>query len=199
MAKFLPFVVESSTPLHTFQSLISRSKGINNITIASIFYAILDKGINEIRERAKTYPDNIATERLYEELMDDYPNHKIKTSDFNKIMNIKNEMEVTDSIPDRLKDYETVDALIFLMVVTLVNLYEDYTDLPLYKLFNGEAEKLETNLKETGLFSNDGMNAYFATKASLIGYIHFYGCIYQESVPVIHAHLNSNAGESDES
>jgi hypothetical protein len=48
--KFLPFIVENSTPLHILKTLLSRSKGMNEVLVASILYLVLEEDIKKLRK-----------------------------------------------------------------------------------------------------------------------------------------------------
>ena len=74
--KFLPFVVESSTPVHVFKTILRNSKGMNRMTIASIFRLVLEVDIKTLRSKVKELPE-MQLEKLYEELLQMYPNYRI--------------------------------------------------------------------------------------------------------------------------
>ena len=75
--KFLPFVVESSTPLSIFNTIISRSKGLNNVLVTSVFNMVLNNDIKELRAEAKKLPD-MSLEKMYEALLIHYGKWRVE-------------------------------------------------------------------------------------------------------------------------
>jgi len=55
--KFLPFIVETSSPVHILKTLLSRSKGMNNNLVASMLYLIFTTELSKLRDIVKELPD----------------------------------------------------------------------------------------------------------------------------------------------
>lgn len=70
--KFLPFVVENSTPKHIFKTLMQRGKGIPDRMLATILNIVLYMGIDNLRKKIKNFPELQDTVTLYERLMQEY-------------------------------------------------------------------------------------------------------------------------------
>lgn len=190
MAKFLPFVVEKSTPLYIYQTLISRSKGMNNLLIASIFYLVVDKGITNVRKVADGLPEMPIT-GLYKELLNQYPNNTISNEFYQKMQSISSLVKEHSwhKIPEELKEYTLTDTMTFLLVMTLLEKTEEYTDLPLGDLYTDKAKASENELQLTDLFSNSGPVKNFTSKEALAAYIHFFSLIEYGDTPPVKAVL----------
>lgn len=178
MAKFLPFVVEKSTPIHVYQTLISRSKGLNNLLVTSILYMVVEKGITEIRSAAAELP-NMNLNQLYEQLLNAYPSYRITIEQYNKVQSVRRHLTPSHNkfFSSELRDYEASDIMNFLLVMVLTGKLDKYSQLRFQNLFNGEAEKAEISLTDTGLFSENGDEYIFSSKEDLAGYIWLYECI----------------------
>jgi len=182
MAKFLPFVVESSTPLYIYKSLISRSKGINETLIASIFNLVVEEGISKVRNTADELPE-MPSDKLYEALITSYPQSRVSDKFFKRIQGIRKYVNtvVPDQISKELSNYEWSDRMTFLLVMALNNTLEDYTDLPIANLFDDKYAGVELNIQKYRLFSNEGTPFVFNSKDELASYLHFYTIILPNS------------------
>jgi len=176
--KFLPFVVEKSPPIHIFQTLLSRSKGINNLLVPSILYLVLEKGITEIRKAANALPE-MEVHKMYSELLTTYPDYRILESSYKKIQAVRKLVRgvTPNSIPEQLREYDIEDVMSFLLVMHLSGKLAEYTELPLENLFNGKAEAAENDFSPGELFSDSGESRNFKTREQLAAYIHFYTVI----------------------
>ncbi|NOQ48884.1 MAG: hypothetical protein GQ576_07105 [Methanococcoides sp.] len=172
MAKFLPFVVEKSTPIHIFQTLISRSKGLNQVLVASILYLVLEKGIGTVRDKAAELPDT-NLDKLYEQLIIAYPSYLIPTEQFSRMQSLVKHMELWDKkeVATELEEYPMEDILNFLLVMLLVGKEKEYTSLDFNRILNGDSDVIEKNIIDHNLFSNDGEDYYFDSKEDLAAYI----------------------------
>ena len=179
MAKFLPFVVKKSTPEHIYQALISRSKGMNSLLIASILHLVVEKGIVTVRATAAGLPD-MELSKLYEQLINAYPSYRITNEQFEKIQSVGKYINYhkKGNISDGLCEYEEKDIMSFLLVMLLIGKLEEYTSFKLEKLFDGTSRKSELNLIENGLFSNSGSSFLFSSKEELAAYVWFYSGIF---------------------
>jgi len=187
MAKFLPFVVEKSTPLYIYQTLVSRSKGMNVVLVASIFFLVIDKGITTVRKQAAELPE-MSLDKLYEVLLNGNSSNRISNVHFQKMQAVGPYIQAHawKDLPAELAEYELTDIMSFLLVMHFVGKLSDYTPLRLEKLFNGAAEKLETQLKKTKLFSNDGEELLFSSKEEIAAYVHFHAGVMskKKTVPI---------------
>ena len=180
MAKFLPFVVEKSTPLHIYQTLITRSKGINNVLIASIFYLVISKGISSIRSSIEDLPE-MPTSSLYETLIDMYPDFRISNEIYSILQSIKPLVSefAFDSFHDDLKEYEITDILNFILVMYMIKgEVTNYTSLPFEKMFTEDLDAHEKDLTNKQLFSSSAeLSRVFFSKDELKAYVHFFSVI----------------------
>lgn len=74
--KFLPFIVESSTPLSIWTTILARSKGMDHGLIVSMFNLTMNYGVQKLRTESKQLPDMDTTD-LYAKLMDMHPNYRV--------------------------------------------------------------------------------------------------------------------------
>lgn len=169
--KFLPFVVEKSSALNIYQTLISRSKGLPTEIVASVLLIVISKGITEVREYTNTLPD-LSTEQLYSEIVSRYSSYRISMENLNLFLALRPyfyHIKYIDRMTKELGDYELKDILIFLLVMTLkgkedVEQYTDYKffemlttrsvvigNLPLYISFSDTGSKRITVRNEVDL------------------------------------------------
>lgn len=193
MAKILPFVVEKSTPMHIFQTLVQRGKGLNHVLMASVFYAILSEGIAKIRDITLTIPEGTSTNEIYQAILTKLPKYSVSSdSFFNRLKNVIQNIDNTHPhlLPEELKEYDTIDKTIFLAGVTLADIDKDYTNLDLMRIADIEPiEHALNNLPqgEHPMFSSTAeLVTVFNSKAELIDYIITYLVIlpYTPYVPV---------------
>lgn len=182
MAKFLPFIVEKSTPENVYQTILSRSKGLNNLLVASILFLVLDKGITKVRKTASTYPDTLPLGKLYEELLTVYPGYSISNENFQIVHAIGKYIEeyAWDRIPDSLKEYELTDIMSFLLVMVYINKLSEYTSLSFKHLFDGKREEAVNDLVPHKLFSSECIPRLFSSSDDLAAYIHFHVLVFSE-------------------
>lgn len=123
--KFLPFIVESSTPIHIFKTLLSRSKGMNQVLVASIFNLTLHIKITKLREFVKSLPE-MPLESTYEELLTKYPQHRITDESLDMFSGISRWMvnfedKYNSKIPlwdEKLKEFDDKDVMMFFCVIS---------------------------------------------------------------------------------
>lgn len=179
MAKFLPFVVEKSTPIHIFQTLVSRSKGMNDVLVASIFYLVLEQGINEVRAAASSLPEGDIGS-LYEKLLTKYPSYRVSTTDYEKIQHLTELLTTSCEFPENvhadLREHTVEDILAFCLVMMLhdAKTLSEYTTMDLNVLFDGRAEEVYQNIQTTGLFANDKPQVSFKSFNELKAYIMYH-------------------------
>lgn len=172
MAKFLPFVVEKSTPIHIFQTLIQRSKGMNQVLVASIFYLVLANGITKIRKAASDIPDS-DQDHVYEMLLTKFPNFRVSTNTYTRFKYIIPHAIAwyPKAISAELDSYEDDDKAIFYLVLALCEKSDEYTSLHFDRVIEGHDEEVFSNLKKYNLFNNDEDPYYLANIDDLRAYI----------------------------
>lgn len=185
MAKFLPFVVEKSTPTNIYQTLIGRSKGMNNVLVVSIFYLIISKGITAVRKQAEALPE-LPPNSLYETLLTNNSEYRISNDVFSKMQRMTPYVEKhieEGEISQELREFSVADMMGFFLVMLLARPMEDFTAFNFRGIFNDAAEAVETNLKKLKMFSNAGSPVFFNSKETLASFIHFYTLVRPDPDP----------------
>ena len=178
--KFLPFVVENSTPLHMFKTLMSRSKGMNQVLIASTFHLILKENIKRLREQVKELPE-MPLEKLYEELLIQYPAYRVQDEVLASFQNIFPFFPACDYWNTELKNYSATDAMLFFCSMSHARLsIEDYTEYP-YNLIMDEKAlgEIFSNIPRHIQFSDKGEPVQFDDPAQLRCFI-LYHALFKE-------------------
>ncbi len=172
MAKFLPFVVESSTPIHIFQTLITRSKGINEVLISSMLHLLVDKGITKVRKAAGHLPEGEA-HKVYEMLIAQFPQYKVSNLEFSMMQHVAPHVELWfhDEISSELKDYDIQDKMIFLLVMTKIGINKKYSSLHFERLFDDNYSGDNIRLSDTKMFLDSGDEYLFNSLQDLMGYV----------------------------
>jgi len=186
MAKFLPFIVEKSTPIYIYQTLISRSKGLNNLLVTSIFFLVLSKGITAVRKTAEELPDQ-PTDKLYENLIAKYEDCRVSNKFYQRIQSIRHlfKKHAYESLSEELKDFEIADIMSFLLVICLhVGNAKEFTLLTVEDLFKDKTKEIENNIKKYKLFSNTGSVKNFTSKNDLAAYVHFFTLVFTQEKPL---------------
>ena len=118
--KFLPFIVDSSTPKHIYKTLLSRSKGMNNVLIASVFNLTLNVNIKSLRDHVKALPD-MPLEGLYEELLQKYGQYRIDEECLAYFRNLAEYVTAGQVEPwtEELQEFTPKDAMAFFCVVSI--------------------------------------------------------------------------------
>lgn len=175
--KFLPFVVEKSTPVHIFETLISRSKGMNNNLVTSIFYLVLSKGIKEVREIVAGLPD-MHLEKIYENLVNNNPKYRISGDLLQEFRNLSNFISPREIalIDKRLQEFEIKDALSCILVMCLLGRREEVTEIP-FELIIEEKKNLLENIKDYFLIDESGEEIYLVDADHLETFMVFYAFI----------------------
>lgn len=200
MAKFLPFVVEKSTPLYIYNTLVSRGKGINAVTLLSVFKIVLNEGITKVRDYASSLPE-LPLEKVYEELLKHYSTYIIHPDGYEILKAIapfikKNEL---DKLSSDLSEYDIIDAIGFLYVLSLNNEHREYCDLPFEVLSSEEKmSHIENHLNTYKLFSSEGKEYYFKDEKHLLGYI-IYNAVMASNKPLPVKAVFKNSGDNNAS
>ena len=121
--KFLPFIVESSTPLNIFKTLRQRSKGMNRVTVASIFNLTLNEDIKKLRDFAKSLPE-LPVENLYDEMMTKWPLYRVVDEElrlFEAILNFIPAQEDGEIWSTDMDEFDGKDIMMFFLVLSNCN------------------------------------------------------------------------------
>lgn len=175
--KFLPFVVENSTPLHIFKTLMSRSKGMNQVLIVSIFNLILTHDIKELRKKVKDLPE-MPLEKLYEELLIKYPQTRVNDTALATFQIIEKYFsEKCKAWDDELNSYTPNDVMLFFCGMAHARLaIDDYTDFPYDQLINGsKSDEILDNIQDHVMFDDKGISVCFDNEIELRCYILYFG------------------------
>jgi hypothetical protein len=187
--KFLPFIVESSTPLNIFKTLVSRSKGMNQLTLAAIFRLILSKPIKELRATVKLF-DEMPLEKIYDELLVKYDGYRIE----NNCVSLLNTMlhwfpANHTSWSEDLNIYEKKDIVTFIVGMILAGRdISEYTNMPFDNLVlqvGGRRERVQSilsNVDDYVHFSDTALNSLFICKREdLVSFV-LYKAMFEDDV-----------------
>lgn len=169
--KFLPFIVEKSTPINIYQTLLSRSKGMNTALVSSVFQLVLQEGILKLRETVKQMAD-LSLSSIYEELINTYPDCKIDDGELSLFLNFETFFLPTDnqSWVDELSDFSLADILVFFLVMAKVDKLEELTDIPFDKVLRHK-DRVLADIHQYVKFSDNGEPRYFVDIAELKAFI----------------------------
>ena len=186
--KFLPFVVESSTPSSIFKTLISRSKGMNQVVLASVFNLVLTKPIGDLREYVKTLPE-ASLEKIYEELLVKYPDFRIPDSDVNTFLSVLSWFPDTKDYEywsNELEQYEQKDIITFFL--GMIHAGKDisgFTNIPFDKVLSSNSEFIDealNNFKGLIRFDDSGEQIIVVgSRKDLVGFV-LYKIFLEETV-----------------
>jgi hypothetical protein len=188
--KFLPFIVEKSTPEHIYNTLLQRSKGMNINLVTSIFYMVLEKGVVELREYVKTMPEGISVTHMYEEMVGKFAHYQIMDEDLQKFTDLAPLLGTHDWAavdPELTKQFESKDILAFLYVMGKLGKLEEYTTLN-FGRYLSDASDVLTNLPQFITFSDNGKPYEFYSAAELKTFILYHSLLKTEKedpVPVV--------------
>ena len=179
--KFLPFIVETSTPLHIFKTLLSRSKGMNNNLVASVFNMILMVELSVLRGLVKDMPD-MSLEQLYEELLIKFPECRIPEEQVNLFQNIQSWFPGKGDLwVDDLNQFEMKDIMIFFLSVSVSG--QDltaYTNAPLDCLVKTDPDRKAQVFSGLGNyvhFDDSGEKVYFKDESDLSSFVLYHALI----------------------
>lgn len=174
--KFLPFVVENSKPLHMFKTLMSRSKGMNQVLIASTFNLILSQDIKTLRRHVKELPE-MPLEKLYEELLIKYPKYRVIDEVLADYQTIFKFFPAVEYWGEELKNYSATDAMLFFCSMAYAGKeILDYTEYP-YDLIKSKAanDEIMENIQHWVKFDDKGKEVGFKNSTELRCYILYHG------------------------
>lgn len=173
--KFLPFIVDSSTPKHIFKTLLSRSKGMNKHTVASIFNLTLNTDIKKLRSLAGEMPE-MQLEALYQELLQRYPQHHIDEEVLRYFHDIVYFAPENKWRTEELDEFTITDTMSFLCVLSKKDVdMSEYTKIDWSKLHN--FEDILKNFKKYVTFSDTGTTTKFKSVTALKTYVLYCGVL----------------------
>jgi hypothetical protein len=178
--KFLPFVVEKSTPIHIYTTLLSRSKGMNYGLVAAVFDLVLTEGIADVRKYVNTMPD-MPLQKLYEELISHYSKYRVDNDRLQMYLGFAPFIASEDAnrISDELSELETIDALLFFMVTVKHDTFSEYCQIP-FKEMEEQRFNILTNLPDHISFADSGELMEFRDAYQLQAFI-LYNAVLSES------------------
>jgi hypothetical protein len=173
--KFLPFIVENSTPISIFKTLMSRSKGMNNVTLASVFSLVLDKPIAELRHYVKELPD-MALEKIYEALIEKYPSARIDAYQikwFHSLMELVTG-NYEEFFHEDLKQFPIKDLAIFIVgTVHCGRFNSEYSKIPFDGVipYDEETKAVLNNLTQYVKLSDTGTPIFIYSRSNLNAFL----------------------------
>ena len=167
--KFLPFIVEKSTPINIYQTLLSRSKGMNVLLVTSIFYLVVSKGILEVRKFVKTLPE-LQLEELYTAIMEGFPNFRIQDDEFKLYTSFARHTDKNRNWSRELGEFTIFDTFAFFLVMSKVDRLHEVTDMPFDKVV-ADKEGILNNIQKYVLFSDSAEVKEFYNSIDLQAYI----------------------------
>lgn len=185
--KFLPFIVDKSTPDHVYRTLLSRSKGMNINLVTSIFYMVMDEGVDELRTFVKTLPESISVQQMYEEMTGAYNKYHIMDEDLRKFLGAAQFMSVDDwnTIPAEVRqDLDEQDIMAFLYVMWKRSEIEKYTTLNFDSYFD-DADDVMKNVQQYLTFSDNGDVMEFASDNELRAFIMYHALLKPKGAPTL--------------
>ncbi len=161
--KFLPFIVENSTPLHIYQTILFRSKGMKMHTVLSVFNILLNTPIRTVRDFVKTLPD-LPLERVYEQIIARYPDKKLPVEKLDSLLALQKRYIIPENAWPELSEFSTLDALGFLYVLS----FHKDADVEVGEYVTGRFEELpmltEEKVFSAFKFSEEGKAIQFKNK-----------------------------------
>lgn len=172
--KFLPFIVESSTPLNIFKTLLSRSKGMNRVLVASIFNLTLSIEIKKLRETVKNLPE-LPLEKLYEELMIKYEQYRVPEHTLQLFENLPNFIPAQEDgviWSEELDQFESKDIMMFFCVMSTSNSMNDYSNLPWDQVADASVRSdVFTKLQDFIVLADSGNKVYVKDETDLAAFV----------------------------
>lgn len=177
--KFLPFIVESSTPVHIFKTLLSRSKGMNEVIVASIFNLTLNIKIKTLREFVKSLPE-LPLESTYEELLTKWPQYRIKDEVLQLFQSVHkhillwmdaetSDMPLWDTVLD---EFEHKDVMMFFCVISQDKKKQhEYSKIQYHRMH--EFDKISKNLTKHIKLADDGHKIHLTSGVDIAAFIMF--------------------------
>lgn len=177
--KFLPFIVEKS-PLHSiYQTMLTRSKGINTITFLNVFLAVGKHGIKKVREFVYSKSEKMDTNDLYQAIFNHFGDG-IDTEDYKAFNLLEYSMTIKELTEEDTKfnEYGYSDILGFIFVVAILGKSSEYFKIDYENYLENYPHVIE-NLKKFMTFDeeNPGVVIDVETKDELVSKILYYSLI----------------------
>jgi len=160
--KFLPFIVETSSPVHIFKTLLSRSKGMSKNLVVSVLYMVLLTDLSKLRAIVKELPD-MSLEQLYEELLIKFPHCRVEEEHIQMFLTIcKWFPKEGDLWIDELNIFQREDVMLFFLAISLSPFdLAAYTNAPLKSLVTHFAEDALADVAAYVHFADNGEQVAF--------------------------------------
>ena len=177
--KFLPFIVEKS-PLHSiYQTMLSRSKGINTITFLNVFLAVGKHGIKKVREFVYSRSEKMDTNDLYQAISNCFGDG-FNAEDYKAFNLLKYSMsleELTEK-DTKFNEYGYSDILGFIFVVAILGKSSEYFNNDYENYLKNYPHVME-NLKKFMTFDEEdpGVVIDVETKDELVSKIFYHSLI----------------------
>jgi len=181
--KFLPFIVEKS-PLHSiYQTMLSRSKGINTITFLNVFLAVGRHGIKKVREFVYSKSEKMDTNDLYQAISN-YFDDGVDAEDYKAFNLLKYSMSLEELTEEDTKfnEYGYSDILGFIFVVAILGKSSEYFNNDYENYLKNYPHVME-NLKKFMTFDEEdpGVVIDVKTKDELVSKIFYHSLISHDS------------------
>jgi len=162
-------VTKRSSPSYIFDAILSRSKGLNMLTVTTLFFIVVKEGIIEVREYAKNLP-SMSGDDLFTHIIDHFLPEKVNTHTLSIFVNMAEHLESRSSEwNEELHKFSIKDTMCFFLVLTLNNQITSVTSLDFHKLLN--YEEILSDLPNNIKLSNTGTPITFATEEKLRNFI----------------------------
>jgi hypothetical protein len=181
--KFLPFIVESSTPVNIFNTIMSRSKGMNTVLVTSIFNVVLNSDIKTLRGMAKELPE-MPLEKLYEELVARHPHYAVDDQMLKIFSGLTKYIskDAVKSWSEKLHEFGVNDIMLFMLPMSDNHAaLGEYTDMPFNKIVE-DYDEIMNNVQEYVRFDDTGERMTFKTESDMKSYI-FYRALLMDTDP----------------
>ena len=177
--KFLPFIVEKS-PLHSiYQTMLTRSKGINTITFLNVFLAVGRQGIKKVREFVNSKSEKMDTNDLYQAISNCFGDG-VDAEDYKAFNLLKYSMSLEELTEEDTKfnEYGYSDILGFIFVVAILGKSSEYFNNDYENYLKNYPHVME-NLKKFMTFDEEdpGVVIDVETKDELVSKIFYHSLI----------------------
>lgn len=183
--KFLPFIVEKSTPIHIYQTLLSRSKGMNTNLIMSVFYVVITHGITKVRKYVKTLAD-MTLETLYATIINHYQRPEISDSLLQLFLNLAPFMpsKREELWHEDLADFSMKEMLGFFLIMAKLGQIGEVTSMNFTHVYSqAHREAALANIQDYVEFTDVGSKYGFTDPGDLKAYILFHAYLSDEDTP----------------
>jgi len=180
--KFLPFIVEKSPPHSIYQTMLTRSKGINTIIFLDVFLAVGKHGIKKVREFVNSKSEKMDTSALYQAISNhfgggvDYADYKA----FNLLQYSMTIKELTEE-DTKFNEYGYSDILGFIFVLAILGKSSEYFKIDYENYLQNHSHVME-NLNQYMAFDeeNTDVEIRVLTRDDLVSKILYFSLICYE-------------------